>query len=188
MSFLWSFPSNFFFSGKIIWEAICQYSELGNSKWNRDNTRDTRQNIYFMQINILFPFGKSIEISIKIEERVLRCAGTCFIKNSTVKYSREMIITEYFKTLKIFCQIDTRKIFLLSSSPVPHFSLPTKLRTTNLGIRRCVFTTTQIWATSECTQIVSQYLGWAESKQTKLKASVSRVSTTLDFEYTHKNL
>ena len=132
------------------------------------------------KINIPFPFGKSIEISIKIEERVLRCAGTCFIKNSTVKYSRDMnsgyvIITEYFKTLKIFCQIDTRKIFLLSSSPVPHFSLPTKIRTTNLGIHR-VFTT-QIWATSECTQIVSQYVGWAELQQTKLEASFSRVST-----------
>ena len=96
-----------------------------------------------MQSNILFPFGKSIEISIKIEERVLRCAGMCFIKNSTVKYSRDMnsgyvIITEYFKTLKIFCQIDTRKIFLLSSSPVPHFSLPTKIRTTNQGDSSCV--------------------------------------------------
>ena len=36
--------------------------------------RDTKK------INIPFPFGKSIEIFIKTEERELRCAGTCFIK------------------------------------------------------------------------------------------------------------
>ena len=31
--------------------------------------------------------------------------------------------------------------------------------------------TTEIWATSECTQIVSKSVGWAESEQTKLLTS-----------------
>ena len=52
--------------------------------------------------------------------------------------STNVMNTKYFKTLKIFCQIDTRKIFLLNSSPVPHFSLPSELRTTNLEIWCCV--------------------------------------------------
>lgn len=89
------------------------------------------------KINIPFPFGSQLKYQDR-GERVLRCARTCFIKNSSEKYSEDMnssnvINTKYFKTLKIFCQIDTTKIFLLNSSPVPHFSLPTKLRTTNFG-------------------------------------------------------
>ena len=35
--------------------------------------------------------------------------------------------------------------------------------------------TTQIWATSECTQIVSEYVGWAELSRIIVKASISLV-------------
>ena len=41
--------------------------------------------------------------------------------------------------------------------------------------------TTQILATSVCTQIVSKYVGWAQSEPTKLEAFISLVLSNPDF-------